>query len=329
MASTDKPEILFVGGMPDWFVERLARDFTVLALDRAKDRTAYLEEVAPRVRVIAAAGPVDRGLIEALPRLGLIAGMGAGYERLDVAAALERGVLVTNTPGVTDECVADMAFALLLAAGRQIVAGDRFVRSGKWLGAAYPLVPRVSGRRLGILGLGRIGLAIARRGEAFRMPVAYHNRHPRGDVAYKHYKNLEALAEASDYLVVACPGGPGTHHIVDAAVLKALGPKGIVVNIARGSIIDEKALLAALQSGAIAAAGLDVFELEPQMDEAFHKLDNVVLMPHRGGGTFETWEDACDLVKANLSQFLKDGTVLTPVPEMQAAPRMRAAQAGG
>ncbi|MBI1779351.1 MAG: 2-hydroxyacid dehydrogenase [Proteobacteria bacterium] len=324
MASDGKPEILFVGSMPQWFMERMARDFSLLELQKAKDQAAFLKEVGPRIRAIGAAGPVERLLIEALPELGLIAGMGAGYERLDVVAAGERGIMVTNTPGVTDECVADMAFALLLAVGRHIVAGDRFVRAGKWPGNSYPLVSRVNGRRLGILGLGRIGLAIARRAEAFRMPVAYHNRKARQDLAYRHHPSLEDLAADSDYLVVACPGGPGTHRIVNAAVLRALGPKGIIVNIARGSIIDEPALLRALQDGTVAGAGLDVFEFEPEMDAAFMKLDNVVLTPHRGGGTYETWEDACDLVKANLAQFFKDGSVLTPVPEMRKKQMKRA-----
>jgi lactate dehydrogenase-like 2-hydroxyacid dehydrogenase len=324
MAASAKPEVLFVGGMPDWFLERMARDFTLLHLGKASDQAAYLQEVAARVSVIAAAGPVDRPLMEALPNLKLIAGMGAGYERLSVDVALERGVMVTNTPGATDECVADMAFALLLACGRHIVSGDKYLRAGKWPGAAYPLVHRVNGRKLGILGMGRIGLAIAKRGEAFGMPIGYHNRSRRGDASYTYFPKLLELAEWADYLVVACPGGPATYRIVTSEVMAALGPKGIVVNIARGSIIDEPAMVKALQDGSLGGAGLDVFEFEPQVPEALMRLDNVVLMPHRGGGTFETWEDCCDMVKANMAQFFKDGTVLTPVPEMQAADRKMA-----
>lgn len=308
-----KPEVLFVGGGPDWYLERFERDFRLHRM--AEGDPALLDPaVARRVEALVGAAPVGRALIDALPRLRFIANSGAGYEKIDVAAARERGIVVTNTPGVTDGCVADMAFGLLLAAARHIVRGDRFARSGSWATDSYPLVPRVHGRRLGILGLGRIGLAIAKRAAGFDMPVAYCNRRRRSDVAYAYHETPEALARDCDFLVVACPAAPDTRHIVDAAVLQALGPKGIVVNIARGSIIDERALIDALQRNVIAGAGLDVLEEEPAVPAALAALDNVVLMPHRGGGTFETWEDACDLVKANLWSYFRGEPPLTPIP---------------
>lgn len=313
---TAKPEVVFVGAMPDWWVERMERDVTLHHLAKAADKDAFLAKMAPTTKIVMAAGPVDGALIAKLPNLKLIVSGGAGYERIDVAAAAKRGIIVTNTPHVTDGCVADMAMALLLAHGRHIVQGDAYVRKGDaWPKAAYPLVPRVWGRRMGILGLGRIGLAIAKRAAAFDMPIAYHNRRPRTDVPYWYYSSLVDMARDVDVLMIATPGGAETHHIVTAEVLKALGPKGVVVNIARGSIIDEPAMIKALKDGTIAGAALDVFEFEPQVPKEFYELDNVVLMPHRGGGTFETWEDACDMVKSNVLAYVKTGKPLTPVAE--------------
>jgi lactate dehydrogenase-like 2-hydroxyacid dehydrogenase len=314
-AMTEKPDVLFVGAMPDWWCERMEKDVTVHHLNRAADKEAFLKQHAPKTEVLLAGAPVDAALISKLPKLKLIASMGAGYERIDVQAARQRGVVVTNTPHITDGCVADMAMALLLAWGRHIVQGDKFVRSGAWMKASYPLVPRVHGRRMGILGLGRIGLAIARRAAAFDMPIAYHNRRPRTDVPYWYYPSLVDMARDVDVLMVATPGGDATHRIVTAEVLKALGPKGVVVNIARGSIIDEPALVKALKDGTIAGAALDVFEFEPKVPEELLTMDNVVLMPHRGGGSYETWADACNMVKANIQAFFKTGRPLTPVPE--------------
>lgn len=307
-----KPEIVFVGTGPDWYIERFAKDFTLHLLPDG-DPKALAGEVAGRVEALVGAGPVNAALMDALPGLRLIANAGAGYEKIDIDAAAHRGITVTNTPDVTDGCVADLALGLLLTVARQITTGDRFVREGKWPGGSYPLVARVHGRSMGILGLGRIGHAIARRAQAFDMPVAYHNRRRIEGIAFSYYETPAALAAAVDFLVVACPGGDATRHIVDAAVLSALGPKGIVVNISRGSIIDEAALITALENGVIAGAGLDVFEHEPHVPARLAALENVVLMPHRGGGTFETWEDACDLVKANLTAFFTGDPLPTPI----------------
>lgn len=310
--SVSKPEVLIVGTGPDWYLERIARDFTLHQIVEGNpsllDRT-----VADRIEALIGAAPVGVDLMNALPRLRLIANSGAGYEKIDTEAAFHRNIIVTNTPDVTDGCVADMAFGLLLAVTRQIVRGDRFVRASRWLDEGYPLVRRVHGGRMGILGLGRIGLAIAKRAAGFDMPVSYHNRRPRTDVTFKRYGSLTELAAQSDFLVVACPGGPETRHIVNAEVLKALGPDGYIVNISRGAVIDEEALIAALKNGDIAGAGLDVFEDEPNVPDEFMSFDNVVLMPHRGGGTTETWEDACDLIKANLAAFFAGQAPPTPI----------------
>jgi lactate dehydrogenase-like 2-hydroxyacid dehydrogenase len=312
-----KPDLLVVGNRPDWYLARLAEDFTV---HRAPDDDPGRLDpaVAGRIEALTSAGILRRETIDALPRLRLVANGGAGYERIDLDALRARGIALTNAPGVTDGCVADMAFALLLAVGRSITEGDAFVRSGRWSSTEFPLAPRLHGRPIGILGLGRIGVAIARRAAGFDMPVFYHNRRPRTDVPFTYCDSVVDLARRSDYLVVACPGGAETHHIVDAQALAALGPTGIVVNIARGSIIDEQALIAALRAGEIMGAGLDVLEHEPAVPPELLKFKNVVLMPHRGGGTLETWRDACDLVKANLKAHFSGRPLLTPVLEAAA-----------
>lgn len=294
---TDKPEVIHVGPRVGLYMDRYRPHFRLHCLD---DATVPAGFAGLGASALIAAGPVPGALIAQLPALRLIAAYGVGTERIDRDAARARGIAVTNTPGATDGCVADMAFALLLAAARGVVAGDRFVRDGRWEGEVFPLMPRLHGRTMGILGLGRIGLAIARRAAAFDMPVLYHNRREVAGVPYGYRPSARALAADCEVLVVACPGGEATRGMVDRGVLAALGARGIVVNIARGSVIDETALIAALRDGTIAAAGLDVFETEPMVPVALRRLDNVVLMPHRGGGTVETWEDCADLVVANL-----------------------------
>ena len=307
-----KPEIAFVGGGPDWYIQRFADDFL---LHRLPDGDASIldEDVRRRIRVLLAAGPVPTTLIEALPRLELIANAGVGYDKIDMEAARARSIAVTNTPEVTDDCVADMALALFLAVARDVLRGDRFVRQGKWSQGSYPLVRKVGGRKLGILGMGQIGRTIAKRAKAFNMTVGYHNRRPLENEEHAYFTSLTDLAAWADVLVVACPGGTATHHLVDRKVLQALGSHGIVVNISRGTVIDEAALIEALEEGVIAGAGLDVFEHEPEVPERLMRLDTVVMMPHRGGGTIETWEDACDLAKENIAAFLDGRPLLTPI----------------
>ncbi len=308
-----KPLVVHVGPVMEICRERLSAQFCLVELTGGAMPDAA---TAAEARcLIAAGGAVTRQLIAALPKLGAIAAFGVGVDSIDVAAARERGIGVANAPGVTDDCVADMAMALLLAVTRDIVAGDRFVRDGRWTAGPYPLRRRTSSRRMGILGLGRIGLAIARRAAAFDMRVTYHNRRPRHDVPYAWQPTPRALAEGCDVLMLACLGGAATRKLVDADVLQALGPDGVLVNIARGSVVDEAALIDALQTGKIAAAGLDVFAHEPEVPQALRALPNVVLMPHRGGGTVETFLDCADMVVANLAAFYRGEALLTPIPD--------------
>ncbi|WP_218127609.1 2-hydroxyacid dehydrogenase [Belnapia rosea] len=255
----------------------------------------------------------DAAMIAALPNLRAISSWGVGYDTLDVAAAHACGIQVANTPDVLDDCVADLAWGLLIAAARRISAADRYVRAGEWkeLGG-FPLTTRVSGKRLGILGLGRIGGAIAKRGQGFAMEVRYHGRSPK-DVPYGFEPSLTALAEWSDFLVVACGGGPETRHLVSAEVLAALGPRGILVNIGRGSVVDQQALIAALEAGRLGGAGLDVLQGEPGAPAALSSRDDVVISPHVGSATIETREAMERLVVDNLRAFLREGRVLTPV----------------
>ena len=302
--------VVNLGGLRDVFVEQLAGLFELVAIadPRARDATAA---------VTTGGGGISAAQIAALQKLKLVAGFGVGYDRVDVPAAKVRGVVVTNTPGLTDICVADHAMALYLAVARRVVEGDRFVRAGKWPTARLGgLAHRAAQRKLGIVGLGRIGCQIAKRAAAFDMPIGYHNRKPRGDVPYRYFDSALELARWADVIVTATPGGEGTRHIVDARALEALGPEGVIVNIARGSIIDEAALLAALQARKIAGAGLDVFVEEPKMDPRFHLLDNAVLTPHIAGSTAETWRDCEDMVLENLRRHFAGEPALTPIPEL-------------
>jgi lactate dehydrogenase-like 2-hydroxyacid dehydrogenase len=269
----------------------------------AADPGALLAEVAPLIRalVTTGAGGVSNAVVDALPALELIAIRGVGTDGVDLEHARQRGLRVSTTPDVLTEDVADLALALLLAASRRICVGDAFVRAGLWPTQALPLARRVSGKRAGILGLGSIGLAIARRALGFGMSVAYTGRGPKPGVAYPYVDSLVELARTSDFLFIAASGNPGTQGIVDAQVLDALGPEGILVNIARGSIVDETALVAALAEGRIAAAGLDVFRNEPEVPAALLAMDNVVLQPHQGSATAECRLDMGNLVLANLA----------------------------
>ncbi|WP_207538334.1 2-hydroxyacid dehydrogenase [Sabulicella rubraurantiaca] len=270
---------------------------------------AEVELVATSVR--AGCGPE---ILAALPRLRAISSWGVGHETLDVAGAHARGISVATTPDVLDDCVADLAWGLLMAAARRIPTADRYVRAGQWKEVGhFPLTTKVSGKKLGILGLGRIGAAIARRGLGFAMEVRYHGRGPKPGVSYGFEPSLKDLAAWCDFLVVACEGGPATRHLVSAEVLDALGPRGILVNIARGSVVDQEALIAALQAGRLGSAGLDVLQGEPGAPLALRQQDNVVLTPHVGSATHETREAMERLVVDNLRAFRRDGTLLTPV----------------
>jgi lactate dehydrogenase-like 2-hydroxyacid dehydrogenase len=288
---------------------------------RVHDRThqtdsAAFAEIAPRVRAIAASGEskVPRELIAQLPALEIVSVFGVGYDGVDVGAARERGIAVTHTPNVLNDEVADLAMALVLAVSRRLVEADRYVRSGKWVGGPMPLARKVSGARMGIVGLGRIGKEIARRAQAFGMSIAYTSRNQRPDATYPYFPTAEALAREVDFLVVITPGGAATRKLIDAKVLAALGPNGYLVNVARGSVVDEQALVQALREGTIAGAGLDVFENEPHVPSELFALDNVILTPHVGSATWQTRQAMADLAFANLEAHFAGKPLVSPVP---------------
>lgn len=294
----------------------LREEFAAVRLWEQPDAAAWLAAHGGAVGLVATSvrRGCDAALIAALPQLRAISSWGVGFETIATEAARARGIQVANTPDVLDDCVADLAWALMLAAARRIGAADRYVRDGHWrvLGE-FPLATRVSGKRLGVLGLGRIGAAIARRGQGFAMEVRYNGRAPRPDAPYGFEPSLAALADWADFLVVACPGGPETRHLVSAPVLEALGPRGILVNIARGSVVDQAAMIRLLEAGRLGGAGLDVLDGEPGAPAALRERDDVVLTPHVGSATRETREAMEQLVLDNLHAVLRTGRVLTPV----------------
>ena len=293
----------------------LATEYDVHQLWKEPDQAAFLAAHGSEFVGLATSARwgADAALIAALPNLKVITSFGVGYDTIDINVAAKRGIPVGYTPDVLNDCVADIAFGLLIDVARGISASERFVRRGEWERGAFPLQTRVSGKRLGILGLGRIGRAIAKRASGFEMDVRYHNRRRVEDVVFTYEASLAALARWADFLVVASAGGPETRHLVSEDVLNALGPQGFLINIARGSVIDETALVDALVNKKIAGAGLDVFENEPQVPEALLTLDNVVLLPHIASGTHETRQAMADLTLANLRSFFSEGRLLTPV----------------
>jgi lactate dehydrogenase-like 2-hydroxyacid dehydrogenase len=274
------------------------------------------------IQVLLTNGSIDgtTELMCALPNLGLICCLGSGYEKIDIGVARERGIQVTHSPGANASSVADMAVTMLLASVRQLRALHAFVAEGRWQGyAGRPAAVRgMTGLKVGIVGLGDIGLRIARRIEAFETEVAYHNRRPRSDVSYRYEPTLLGLANWADALFIAARADATNRKMIDAEVLAALGREGHIVNISRGSIIDEPALIAALQTGGIAGAGLDVFAEEPQVPEVLRKLPNVVLSPHRAPGTVQAVVAMHRMVWANLDAFFRSGSVINPVPELAA-----------
>jgi len=310
-----KPRVLQVGALTPALEAALAGRFDVHPLWREAAAKAFLAARGAEFTAVATSARygADRALIESLPSLKVIASFGVGTDTIDLDAARARGVAVSNTPEVLNDCVADLAFGLLLDVARRLSAADRFVRRGDWLEGGFPLATKVSGKKLGIVGLGRIGAAIAKRGGGFDMTVRYHNRRPVEGSPHGYEASLPALAAWADFLVVACSGGPATRHLVSAEVIDALGPQGFLVNIARGSVVDEAALVAALLAGRIAGAALDVFEHEPNVPPALFGLDNVVLLPHIASGTHETRKAMGDCVFANLQSWFDHGRLLTPV----------------
>lgn len=308
-----KPEILQMTPLMARITDALEAAYRVHRYWDAADKPALLARIAPDVRAIATNGKAPREVIAALPRLELISSFGVGYDGVDVAACREHGVRLTNTPDVLNDAVAELTLGLMIALCRRIPQADFHVREGLWLEGAYPLTGELTGRRVGILGLGRIGKEIARRCQAFRMRVAYHGRTEQPFEPYEYYADLEAMARDVDWLVVIAPASPETKGIVSRRVLEALGPEGCLVNVARGSLVDEPALVEMLQSGALGGAALDVFADEPRVPEVLFGLDNVVLSPHQGSATVKTRNAMADLVVANLAAHFAGNPLLTPV----------------
>ncbi len=317
-------EILMAGpGMPI-IAERLQAAATLHRYWTFTDPDAELARIADRIRVIVATGHnprIDAAFMSKFPKLELVASFGVGYDHIDAAWAGKHGIVVTHTPGVLDAEVADTALGLILATVRRLPQAERYLRAGKWPERPFPLSASLSGRTLGILGLGRIGREIAKRAVAFGLEVVYHGRHPQEDAPYLYYPSLKAMAEAVDILIVVAPGGASTRHIVNAEILKALGPDGVLINVARGSLVDEQALIEALRNGTILAAGLDVFEREPEVPEALIALDNAVLLPHVGSASEATRLAMANLVVDNALSWLARKGPLTPVPETPYRPK--------
>jgi lactate dehydrogenase-like 2-hydroxyacid dehydrogenase len=310
-----KPKLLMIGAYPERDMEALAQDYHLLKLWEAADQNALMQAHAADIRAVATRGDLgaNKVLIDSLPSLEIIACFGVGVDAIDLAATRARAIKVCNTPDVLTGDVADLALALMLAVARNIPASENFVRAGKWAKASMPLATRVFGKRIGIVGLGRIGRAIARRAEGFDMQVSYHSRNQLSDVAYHYCATVEALAAQCDFLVAAVSGGAATQGLVSAAALAALGPTGYFINVARGSVVDQEALLKALESRSIKGAGLDVFLNEPNIDARFLALENLVLLPHVGSGTVETRRAMGQLVRDNLAAHFAGSAVLTPV----------------
>lgn len=320
-AADPRPHVLTAAKLSPFFVPQLEAAFTLHERLHEADPAAFAK-VAPLIRGVAASGDskVSAELIAQLPKLEVISVMGVGYDGVAVEAAKARGIMVTHTPNVLNDDVADLALGLMLSAARQLPAADRYVRDGSWLKAPMPLARKMSGARLGIVGMGRIGQAIAHRAEAFGMSIAYTTRNARPELPYRYLPNATALAAEVDFLVLITPGGAATKHLVDAEVLAALGKgkgEGILVNVARGSVVDEAALVDALERRVIAGAGLDVFEDEPRVPERLRALPHVVLAPHIGSATGQTRQAMADLAFGNLKAHFAGQPVLTPVPECQ------------
>ena len=323
-----KIRILVPGAIRGRVVDRLDDRFEIVRIDR-DDPALLTPDDAATISGAAVSGAFGAALIGSLPALEMIAGFGVGYDGIDVAAAAARGVVVTNTPDVLNDEVADTAIGLLINTVRQLPRAEAWLREGRWAGeGAFPLSPlSLRGRRAGIYGLGRIGMAIAERLKGFGIPVAYHTRRRREGVPYAYYPSLQELAAAVDILIAIVPKTAETYRTVDAAVLRALGPNGVLINVGRGWTVDDEALAAALRDGTIAAAGLDVFHDEPNVPEAFLDLPNMSLLPHVASASVVTRDAMADLVADNLVAWFTRGEALTPVPETpvphRAAERLR------
>ena len=309
-----KPVLLALMFLSEEHRAQMAQSFEVIYAPDAAQAAAAIAEHGNRITVVLTIGAtgLSAAQIDALPRVSLICALGAGYENIAVAHAKARGIVVANGAGTNDDCVADHAWGLLIATVRGIPKLDKLTRDGVWR-TALPLPPNVSHKRLGIIGLGTIGKKIAQRAQGFEMEVGYHNRTARTDVPYRYFSDVTALAAWADFLVVATPGGAGTQHLVNAPVLQALGPRGYVVNIARGSVIDTAALAHALRTGQVAGAGLDVYESEPAPPAELVALDTVVLTPHVAGWSPEAVQASVDRFMENARRHLAGEALVSPI----------------
>ncbi|EPT7082815.1 2-hydroxyacid dehydrogenase [Cronobacter sakazakii] len=309
-----KPMVLKHAYLPDALTAELRKRYDLREFSQMSD--ADFVAIAGDITALVTNGEavVTREFIARLPALSLIAVFGVGYDGVDVAAARERGIAVTNTPGVLTDDVADLAIGLMLATSRRIVAAQKFIEQGGWQQGGFTWTRKVSGARLGIFGMGRIGQAIARRAQAFDMVISYTGRQPHSALPYRFVPGLAQLAQESDFLMLCAPGGDATRGVVNAAVLEALGPQGILINVARGSVVDETALIAALENGVIAGAGLDVFTDEPNVPAALQQRDNVVITPHMASATWETRREMSRLVLENINAWCAGEPLITPVP---------------
>lgn len=307
-----RPEVLVTKPLGQPCLAALEQEFAVHSLVGATDRDALLAEVGARIRGIAG-GKVPASLMGRLPALEIIANAGVGVDSIDLETARSRGIRVTNTPGVLNDAVAELTLGLMLALARRIAEADAFVRAGRWPAGPFPVTTQLAGGTLGLLGLGRIGREIAARAAAMKMRVLYHSRTPQPDQPYQHCADILELAHRADWLVVILPGGPDTEGIVSRAVLEALGPEGCLVNVGRGGMVDETALIELLSAGRLGGAALDVFHGEPDIDPALLRLDRVVLSPHQGSRTRQTRAAMEALVLDNLRAHFAGQPLPTPV----------------
>ncbi|MBD2748424.1 2-hydroxyacid dehydrogenase [Microvirga sp. BT688] len=313
-----RTDILMTAPMMPIVIETLEKACTLHRLWEQTDQEAFLKEVGPRIRGVATStlyGRLEASLLDRLPNVEIISSFGVGYDNVDAVEAGKRGIVVTNTPGVLDDEVADLTLGLLLATLRKIPQADRYLREGQWLKASFPLSTTLRDRKVGIVGLGRIGKAIARRLAGFDVSIAYHGRTQQDDVAYAYHPTVVGLAEACDVLIVITPGGAATRHLINADVLKALGPNGVLINVARGTVVDEQALIEALRSGTILSAGLDVYEDEPRVPQELIDMEHVVLLPHIASASVHTRNAMGKLVADNIVSWVEGKGPLTPVPE--------------
>jgi lactate dehydrogenase-like 2-hydroxyacid dehydrogenase len=325
--ANDKADVLLIGPAMPLIVDGISRAFTLHKFWEAPDKDKLIAELAPRLKAMAGGGgghaAVTGDFLGKFPKLEIFSSFGVGYDHIDAKWCGDHGVIVTNTPDVLTEEVADTALGLLLCTVRELPQAERYLREGKWLGGNYPLTASLRERKAGIVGLGRIGKAIAKRLEAFGLPVSYHNRSKQSDVDYKYYPTVLALARDVDILICVMPGGAATKNMINMEVLEALGPNGVFINIGRGSSVDEPALIRALKEKKIYSAGLDVFADEPRVPKELIEMDNIVLFPHLGSASVHTRQAMGQLVVDNLLAWQAGKPPLTPVPETPYPPRKK------